>query len=66
MKYIIQLRSDPDVFIADYTGDPGRTILINSARVYKTKAGALSALTQFQNKYNRNFRCSKIIEYKGE
>ena len=39
-KYVVRLESNPDVWIAQWAGSPGRTNVLATARRYTTKRGA--------------------------
>ena len=43
-KYVVKLQSNPDVWIAQWTGNPKRTYFLTTARRYATKHGALIGL----------------------
>lgn len=51
------------MYLADFRGDPGRTYNRESARKYKTRKGAKSALTQARNRYKREFKGAEIFKY---
>ena len=37
MKYLIRVQANHDFWIADWDGDPGRTLVKENARVYSSK-----------------------------
>ena len=43
-EYVVKLESNPDVWIAQWAGSPGRTNVLATARRYATKGGALIGL----------------------
>ena len=59
MKYIIELQ--PQCWLADWEGDPGRTLKIESAKTFTSYTGAkhFLALTKERNKH-RSFLHAKI------
>jgi hypothetical protein len=44
MKYVAEL--EPGVFVAPWSGDPGRCLNIGNAKEYKTTAAARAAITR--------------------
>ncbi len=46
--FIVQIYFNQDMWLAPWTGDPGRTCVKDSARQYKTKRGAKIALGMAQ------------------
>lgn len=49
--YILK-QKDEDWWIADWDGDPPRTLKKENAKVYQTKKGAKSAATYFKKRYS--------------
>ena len=58
--YAIEL--EKGVYIAPWTGDPPRTLVLDNAKTYKTKSEAYKDIAKAL-KY-RNFKSLKIIELK--
>ena len=59
--FIIEL--DPDCWIAPWSGDPGRTLVKESAKKYKTKKGAAIYLGMVKKYPWRNgYPDSKVVE----
>ena len=61
--YIVQL--DYGVWLASWSGDPGRTLLESNARKYKTKKGARIAMARVHTLFGR-FLNAKILEVDGD
>ena len=59
MKFIVQLTSGVPMWIAPWSGDPGRTLDIDNAQKYKTLHEATIALAKAR-RYSQ-FREAKII-----
>lgn len=61
-RYLIQVASSgQDCFIAECDGDPGRTLIKSSAKVFKTKCKAEFVKQKLKAKYpNREF---KVVEF---
>lgn len=54
--YCIKVQADKDCWIADFDGDPGRTLIKESARTFKRKVFAEMLCDDLKNQYpNRNF-----------
>lgn len=60
-KYIIQLpNSNPTCFIANWDGDPGRTLLRSRSKIFRSKGSAEEAKETLEAKYpNRKY---KVVE----
>jgi len=59
--YLIEL--EESVWVADWDGDPPRTILKYNAKPYKTKKGAKIALMRILKRFPyRKFPKAKVIE----
>ena len=60
-KYIIQLpNSNPTCFVANWDGDPGRTLLRSRAKTFKSKEAADRYIETLEAKYpNRKY---KVVE----
>lgn len=60
-KYIIQLpNSDPTCFVANWDGDPGRTLLRSRAKTFRSKESAEKAKETLEAKSpNRKY---KVVE----
>jgi hypothetical protein len=58
MRYIVEL--EPGVWIAPWTGDPGRTLVEKNARKYSRRQDAKGALTQARK--FRPFPHARIVE----
>ena len=60
-NYIVQIYFNPDMWLAPWSGDPGRTRVRSSATKYKTEKGAKIALGIARRK--RNLLDAKIIKH---
>lgn len=60
-KYVVLL--EPGVWTADWPGDPGRTTVQGSARIYPTKLDALDAI--YKARVHRPFLKAKIMQRLG-
>jgi hypothetical protein len=61
--YVIELQ--PGYWIADWTGDPGRTEVLDSAKVYTSKKAAQNALNKMIRKYDhRDLTGARIVRVK--
>ena len=58
MKYIVEL--EENVWIADWDGDPGRTIVKNNAKVFDNKKEAEESIKMAR--YFGEFKFAKIIQ----
>lgn len=58
MPYVVEL--EPDVFIAPWHGDPGRTLVLNSAKVFGYPGYARAAL-RAARKYGYAFADAKVV-----
>lgn len=56
-QYIVEL--EPETWIADVPGDPGRTVVIDHALRFPTKTMALEAMA-YARRF-RAFRAAKIV-----
>ena len=62
MKYFI-IELEPNVWAANWDGDPGRTLKEESAKIFYSECGALHFLGYLRAENpQRKFACSKIIE----
>lgn len=58
--YVIELQ--PGCWIADWTGDPGRTEVLDSAKIYTSKKAAQNALNKMIRKYDhRDLTGARIV-----
>jgi len=69
MKYIIELSKTS--WVADWKGDPGRTLKLQNAKLFSTYDSAKRALTKIRKEcWNRDFSKSSIrdveIKFVGE
>ena len=60
-QYIVELQ--PKTWLAPWTGDPGRTLDINSARKFKKKSSAYRSLANALDK--RDFNSPKVVLFEG-
>ncbi len=61
--YVIELQ--PGCWIADWTGDPGRTEVLDSAKIYTSKKAAQNALNKMIRKYDhRDLTGARIVRVK--
>ena len=64
MQYVIQVKANHDCFIADVDGDPGRTTIIENARIYNDKDFANQQKNQLKRKYpNRDFSVREVVDF---
>jgi hypothetical protein len=61
MSFVVRLSSAPDLWLAVWPGDPGRTYVLRTARTYKTRRGAKGALTRARSS-GRMFPQAEILE----
>lgn len=60
MKYLIRVQANHDCWIADWDGDPGRTLVKKNARVYSSKYLADKQKKYYEKLYpNRAFSVEK-------
>lgn len=56
MRYVLkqkpQHNKDDGWWIAEWVGDPGRTLKLENAKAYETKRGAKCAKTYFEKRYS--------------
>ena len=57
-NYIVELESG--VYLAPWSGDPGRTLVRDNAMVYSTRRKAMSALFNAQS--HRPFKNGRIVK----
>lgn len=57
-EWIVEL--EPGVWLAPWSGDPGRTLVEATAKRYKERRNAVYALTRARR--YRPFRCARIVE----
>jgi len=60
-RYVAEL--EPDVWIAPWSGDPGRTLVLNNAKVFNNRSTAWRAIERAQKM--RPFKNAKVIEARG-
>jgi len=61
--YVIELQ--PGCWIADWPGDPGRTEVLDNAKVYTSKKAAQNALNKMIRKYDhRDLTGARIVRVK--
>lgn len=61
-RYVVEL--EPNVFIAAWSGDPGRTTDLNNAQLFDKKAYAEVAL--FHARKYRPFKEAKILHHEAK
>ena len=59
LGYIVRLQ--PGCWLAPWSGDPGRTLVLASARVYRSEAAAKGALTRARKIPGREFRDAAVV-----
>ena len=63
-NWILEL--EPGVWLADASGDPGRTLRKESARKFKTRRGAVNALTAARRQARKQFETADIYQVEQE
>ena len=64
MKRDIFILSQDNWFIADWNGDPARTLKVESAKIYKTLRGAKIAKTYYEKRYSHIRKMNlKIMDF---
>ena len=62
--FIVKLQSDPDLWLAPWDGDPGRTLLESSAATFKSWQKAHTAL--YKARRYSDFQHAEIINKERE
>ena len=63
--YLIRIQANHSCWIADVAGDPGRTLVKSSAKVYEAKISAVVALMKLRQEYpNRAFKIERLRKLK--
>lgn len=59
VEYVVQL--EEGVWLADVSGDPGRTLVLGFARRWMTESGAQRVLDRVRRSYPRKFRGAAVV-----
>jgi hypothetical protein len=59
--YVLK-QNNEDWWIADWEGDPPRTLKKENAKVYQTKQGAKCAITYFTKRYSHIRKIDLVVE----
>ena len=59
-RYVVEIQ--PDCWVAPWSGDPGRTCVIDNARTFDTYIGAHNAMCRMRAKYKeRRFVSARVV-----
>jgi len=64
MPYIVEL--EPGCWLAPWKGDPGRTLVIHSAKVFATERAARLAMAKAKSIWGRSFLAAKVVSVRIE